>query len=54
MSAKFIFADRGYDTEFTNDSDRTPFGYTQTHYIQNHDEEQIELQFNGSRARKSA
>jgi iron complex outermembrane recepter protein len=48
VSAKFVFADRGYDTEFTNDSDRTPFGITQTHYIQNHDEEQIELQFNGA------
>jgi iron complex outermembrane recepter protein len=47
VGAKFIFADRGYDTEFTNDSDRTPFGITQTHYIQNHDEEQIELQFSG-------
>ena len=47
VGAKFIFADRGYDTEFTNDSDRTPFGITQTHYIQNHDEQQIELQFNG-------
>ncbi len=48
VGAKFIFADRGYDTEFTNDSDRTPFGITQTHYIQNHDEQQIELQFNGA------
>jgi iron complex outermembrane receptor protein len=47
MSAKFILADRGYDNEWTNDSDRTPFGLTQTHYIQNHDEEQIELQFSG-------
>ena len=48
VGAKLILADRGYDSEFTNDSDRTPFGITQTHYIQNHDEEQIELQFNGA------
>ena len=47
VGAKLILADRGYDSEFTNDSDRTPFGITQTHYIQNHDEQQIELQFNG-------
>src|SRR6185503_8538935 len=39
---------RGYDTEWTNDSDRTPFGLTQTHYIQNHDEQQAELQFSGA------
>jgi iron complex outermembrane recepter protein len=48
IGAKLILADRGYDNEFTNDSDRTPFGITQTHYIQNHDEQQIELQFNGA------
>ena len=47
IGAKFILADRGYDNEWTNDSDRTPFGLTQTHYIQNHDEQQAELQFNG-------
>ena len=41
------FRDRGYDTEWTNDSDRTPFGLTQTHYLQDHDEQQVELQFNG-------
>ena len=54
VGAKFIFADRGYDNECTNDSDRTPFGITQTHYIQNHDEQQIELQFNGAAGSKSA
>jgi iron complex outermembrane recepter protein len=48
VGAKFILAKRGYDSEWTNDSDRTPFGLTQTHYIQNHDETQAELQFNGS------
>ena len=48
VGAKFIVAKRGYDSEWTNDSDRTPFGITQTHYIQNHDETQAELQFNGS------
>jgi iron complex outermembrane receptor protein len=48
FSAKLIVADRGYDSEWTNDSDRTPFGITQTHYIQNHDEEQLELQFSGA------
>jgi iron complex outermembrane receptor protein len=48
LGAKFIFADRGYDTEWTNDSDRTPFGLTQTHYLQNHDEQQFEVQFNGA------
>ncbi|HEX5046636.1 MAG TPA: TonB-dependent receptor [Gammaproteobacteria bacterium] len=48
VGAKLIIADRGYDSEWTNDSDRTPFGITQTHYIQNHDEEQQELQFNGT------
>ena len=42
MGAKLILADRGYDSEWTNDSDRTPFGITQTHYIQNHDEQQAE------------
>ena len=47
MGMKLILADRGYDTEWTNDSDRTPFGLTQTHYVQDHDQEQIELQFNG-------
>ena len=47
VGAKLVLADRGYDTEWTNDSDRTPFGLTQTHYIQNHDENQEELQFNG-------
>ena len=47
IGAKLILADRGYDNEWTNDSDRTPFGLTQTHYIQNHDEQQAELQFNG-------
>jgi iron complex outermembrane receptor protein len=47
VNAKFILADRGYDNEWTNDSDRTPFGITQTHYIQNHDEQQIELDFSG-------
>ena len=47
IGAKLILADRGYDNEWTNDSDRTPFGITQTHYIQNHDQEQMELQFNG-------
>ncbi len=47
VNAKLILADRGYDNEWTNDSDRTPFGLTQTHYIQNHDEQQAELQFNG-------
>src|SRR5882672_646112 len=50
FGAKLIIADRGYDTEWTNDSDRTPFGITQTHYIQNHDEEQQELQFSGTAA----
>jgi iron complex outermembrane receptor protein len=48
LGAKVILADRGYDTEWTNDSDRTPFGITQTHYLQNHDEQQFELQFNGA------
>ncbi len=48
VGAKLILAQRGYDTEWTNDSDRTPFGITQTHYIQNHDEDQAELQFNGT------
>jgi iron complex outermembrane receptor protein len=48
FGAKLIIADRGYDTEWTNDSDRTPFGLTQTHYLQNHDEEQQEIQFNGT------
>ena len=48
LSAKFIVADRGYDSEWTNDSDRTPFGITQTHYIQNHDEEQQEVQLSGT------
>jgi iron complex outermembrane receptor protein len=48
VGAKLILADRGYDTEWTNDSDRTPFGITQTHYLQDHDEEQQELQFNGT------
>jgi iron complex outermembrane recepter protein len=48
FGAKLILADRGYDSEWTNDSDRTPFGITQTHYIQNHDEEQQELQFSGT------
>ncbi len=48
LSAKFIAADRGYDNEWTNDSDRTPFGLTQTHYIQNHDEQQYEIQFAGT------
>jgi iron complex outermembrane recepter protein len=48
VGAKFIIAKRGYDSEWTNDSDRTPFGLTQTHYIQNHDETQAELQFSGS------
>jgi iron complex outermembrane recepter protein len=47
VGAKFIIADRGYDTEWTNDSDRTPFGITQTHYLQDHDEQQVELDFNG-------
>ena len=42
MGVKLILADRGYDSEWTNDSDRTPFGITQTHYIQNHDEQQAE------------
>jgi iron complex outermembrane receptor protein len=51
VGAKLILADRGYDSEWTNDSDRTPFGITQTHYIQNHDEEQAELQFNGTAGR---
>jgi iron complex outermembrane receptor protein len=48
MSAKLILADRGYDSEWTNDSDRTPFGLTQTHYIQNHDEQQAEVQLSGA------
>lgn len=47
ISAKFIVADRSYDNQWTNDSDRTPFGLTQTHYIQNHDQEQAEVQLNG-------
>jgi iron complex outermembrane receptor protein len=47
VGAKFIIADRGYDTEWTNDSDRTPFGITQTHYLQDHDEQQVELDFSG-------
>jgi iron complex outermembrane receptor protein len=50
FGAKLIIADRGYDTEWTNDSDRTPFGLTQTHYLQDHDEEQQEIQFNGTAA----
>ena len=45
IGAKLILAQRGYDTEWTNDSDRTPFGITQTHYIQNHDEDQAESAF---------
>ena len=48
MGVKFILADRGYDSEWTNDSDRTPFGITQTHYIQNHDEQQAEVQLSGA------
>jgi iron complex outermembrane recepter protein len=48
VHAKLILADRGYDSEWTNDSDRTPFGLTQTHYIQNHDQEQVELQISGT------
>jgi iron complex outermembrane receptor protein len=48
LGTKIILADRGYDTEWTNDSDRTPFGITQTHYLQDHDEQQFEVQFNGS------
>jgi iron complex outermembrane recepter protein len=48
VRAKLILADRGYDSEWTNDSDRTPFGLTQTHYIQNHDQQQAELQFTGT------
>ena len=48
VHAKLILADRGYDSEWTNDSDRTPFGLTQTHYIQNHDQQQAELQFTGT------
>jgi iron complex outermembrane receptor protein len=47
VGAKLVLADRGYDTEWTNDSDRTPFGITQTHYLQSHDENQEELQFSG-------
>jgi iron complex outermembrane receptor protein len=50
VGAKIILAERGYDSEWTNDSDRTPFALTQTHYIQNHDETQAELQFSGSAA----
>ena len=48
MGVKLILADRGYDSEWTNDSDRTPFGITQTHYIQNHDEQQAEVQLSGA------
>lgn len=47
IGAKLVLADRGYDTEWTNDSDRTPFGITQTHYLQDHDEQQVELRFDG-------
>jgi iron complex outermembrane recepter protein len=47
ISAKLVIADRKYDNEWTNDSDRTPFGLIQTHYIQEHEQFQAELQFNG-------
>lgn len=50
VAAKLILADRQYDSEWTNDSDRTPFGLVQTHYVQNHDQQQAELQFTGSAA----
>jgi iron complex outermembrane receptor protein len=47
VSAKFILSDRQYDFEWTGDSDRGPFATTQTHYVQNHDQQQAEVQFNG-------
>ncbi|HEX6998734.1 MAG TPA: TonB-dependent receptor [Gammaproteobacteria bacterium] len=48
VNAKLILADRSYDSEWTNDSDRTPFALVQTHYIQNHDQQQAELQITGT------
>jgi iron complex outermembrane receptor protein len=50
MGAKIILADRSYDNEWTSDSDKTPFGLVQTHYLQNHDQQQAELQLNGTLA----
>ena len=50
ITAKVILADREYDTEWTNDSDRTPFGLVQTHYVQNHDQQQAEVQVTGNAA----
>jgi iron complex outermembrane recepter protein len=47
ITAKFIVADREYETEWTNDSDRSPFGLIQTHYLQEHEQFQAELQFSG-------
>jgi iron complex outermembrane recepter protein len=47
VMAKLILADREYDSEWTNDSDRSPFGLIQTHYLQEHEQFQAELQFNG-------
>ncbi len=48
ISAKLILADRKYDNEWTNDSDRSPFGLVQTHYVQEHEQQQAELQFTGT------
>ncbi|HEY8521625.1 MAG TPA: TonB-dependent receptor [Gammaproteobacteria bacterium] len=50
VGAKLILAKRRYDTEWNNDfgADKTPFALMQTYTIQEHESEQVELQFMGT------
>jgi len=44
---KYIWGYRTYNTNWINDSDLTPFGLTQTDYLQTHQQYQNELQLSG-------
>ena len=45
---KFITAYRAYEADWINDSDLTPFGFTQTDSLQEHEQFQAEVQLTGS------
>jgi iron complex outermembrane receptor protein len=45
---KFVTAYRTYEADWINDSDLTPFGFTQTDSVQEHEQFQAEVQLTGS------
>lgn len=45
---KFITGYRTYESEWNSDTDRTPFPIQGTHYLQEHEQVQVEVQFTGN------